>query len=305
MAKSFVDIGHHLTRVMKQSAEAIGVYRHPTAQGDGREDLVKDFLAERVGTTFGVTKGEIVDSLGSTSRTEQHEHDIIVYDQSVASCLHLMGQRRIVRVESVAVVLEVKSTLNADGVGKFVRDVEHLDLLRRFYQLSDLGLAMWSLAASPSTAAREPLDLPKPDDESFSKGLRPTDVLHRGEEGGPRLVFVPEVIPGLFAYTGPSMAAAQEYLERNPLLDLVCVLGEYVVARRAAFERNARPGDPEMVEVAGDDALGAFLTLLEQGLQKFRNSRTWVVPDFKRYARSAHPPPVATRAGPRPSPSIP
>lgn len=105
MASGFQAANRALSRLLLAEAEAVGVFGHKSALGDGREALVRRFLAERVGATFGVTKAEVVDSYGATSG----ELDVVIYDQRVASCLSVLGERRIVRAEAVAVTIEVKS----------------------------------------------------------------------------------------------------------------------------------------------------------------------------------------------------
>ena len=62
MAYDFVTIARRLSRVLKESAQAVGIYDHRTPIGDGREDLVRQLLVDLVGTTFGVTKAEVVDT---------------------------------------------------------------------------------------------------------------------------------------------------------------------------------------------------------------------------------------------------
>ena len=109
MASSQAEIDQKLSRLLIQEAETTGVFAHPTAKGDGREDIIRKKVEQRVGTTFGVTKAEVIDSMGHSSS----EHDFVIYDQSTSSCLHDMLNRRVIRVESLAVTTEVKTELDA------------------------------------------------------------------------------------------------------------------------------------------------------------------------------------------------
>lgn len=92
------------------------MFDHPTAKGDGREDLLRRFLAERVGTTFGVSKAEVVDSEGNTSG----ELDVVIFDQSVASCLIWSvssGNIQLPRSGSDSTRMQTEPRMHEDGYG--------------------------------------------------------------------------------------------------------------------------------------------------------------------------------------------
>jgi hypothetical protein len=105
-------------------------YQHPTGIGDAREDVVRQYLQDILPRRFSVDRGKIFDSEGRLSR----EFDVIVSEaHDVAPAMSLAG-RRIVPVEAVYGVLEVKSTLGRNGYDSFTGAVTELDHMRRYYQ---------------------------------------------------------------------------------------------------------------------------------------------------------------------------
>jgi hypothetical protein len=94
----------------------------------------------------------------------------------------------------------------------------------------------------------------------------------------------------IFAYGGQGEDAALDALISTNLIDMVFVLGKYVVAREAAFY-DCGQGTFNVVRAEGVGSMAALLTLVERALQKGRSSRAWVVPSFRQsYRRSAAPP---------------
>lgn len=105
-------------------------YQHPTGVGDAREDIVRQYLQDILPRRFSVDKGKIFDSEGRLSR----EFDVIISEaHDVAPAMTLAG-RRIVPVEAVYGVLEVKSRLSGEGYDDFGRAVAELDQMRRYYR---------------------------------------------------------------------------------------------------------------------------------------------------------------------------
>lgn len=104
-------------------------YQHPTGIGDAREDTVRQYLQDVLPPRFSVDRGKIFDSEGNLSS----EFDIIIAEaRDVAPAMSLAG-RRIVPIEAVYGVIEVKSDLNPDGYESFIRAVAELDQMRRYY----------------------------------------------------------------------------------------------------------------------------------------------------------------------------
>jgi hypothetical protein len=242
MASSFRETYQALSRQLDQQARAAGVFDHPTAKGDVREKLLRDFLAERVGTTFGVSKAEVVDSKGFTSG----ELDIVIYDQSVASCLNVLGERRIVRAEAVVATIEVKSQFSpSTWVDEHLRVRDGIGRLTRFYRPAPLLSVMKGFLPKEVWAKSE---------EIFANGLSTLDD-HQD---------IPAVVSAYFGFQGPSEDAVQPFIE-GPLLDAVCVLGRYTIAKKkVGFNKRANGTEDTLGYIwgRGDDALGAFVQVL-------------------------------------------
>jgi hypothetical protein len=110
--------------------ERAAFYQHPTGVGDAREDVVRQYLQDILPPRFSVDRGKIFDSEGSLSR----EFDVIVSEaHDIAPAMSLAG-RRIVPIEAVYGVLEVKSVLSGDNFDGFVNAVGELNQMKRYYQ---------------------------------------------------------------------------------------------------------------------------------------------------------------------------
>jgi hypothetical protein len=250
---------------MQEQARAIGVFDHPTAKGDGREDLLRRFLADRIGTTFGVCKAEVVDSRGGTSG----ELDAVIYDQSVASSLTVLGERRIVRVESVVATVEIKSDFGASTWNQeYLRVRNGIGSLHRYYRAGPL------LGALCRTA---PSEIGGPTEAMLRNGLSTLDHFED----------IPAVVSAYFGYDGPKEEESVKSFVETPLLDAVCVLGRYTVAkRRVGFNKRANGTDDArgLVWGRGDEALGAFLQVIETALASVLDARTLVLPATRYFA---------------------
>lgn len=258
MATHFREVNRSLSRLLVEQARSIGVFDHPTAKGDGREDLVRQFLRERVGTTFGVTKAEVVDSCGATSG----ELDVVIYDQSVASCLSVLGERRVVRVESVVATIEVKSNFSpATWVEEHNRVRNGIGTLKRFFKPTPLLRLTQHFMDQAAW---------KNSEEALVAGIGALDD-HQD---------IPAVVSAYFGFDGPSEKSVLPFIQ-TPLLDVVCVLGKYTIAkRRVGFDKAANGTDAARSWVwgRGDDALGAFLQVLEDALANALDARALVLP---------------------------
>jgi hypothetical protein len=266
VASTFRETYRALSRLLHEQARAIGVFDHPTAKGDGREDLLRTFLAERVGTTFGVTKAEVVDSNGLSSG----ELDAVIYDQSVTSCLNVVGERRIVRAEAVVATIEVKSAFSPSTWPEEQKRVEEgIGRLTRFYRPLPF-LSMMQPDLRP--------EVEKKTEEVFKSGLSTLDDHY----------WIPAVVSAYFGYGGPDEDSQEltSFIEA-PLLDVVCVLGKYTIAKeRVGFNKRANDAHGYLWG-RGDDALGAFMQVLENALGRTHDSRVYVHP-LARYYGGEH-----------------
>jgi len=110
--------------------ERAAYYHHPTGTGDAREDAVRRCFQEVLSPRFSVDRGKVFDSQGNLSK----EFDIIIAERDdTAPAMRLAG-RRIVPIEAVYGIIEVKSRLTKDAYESFIEAVVELDSMKRFYK---------------------------------------------------------------------------------------------------------------------------------------------------------------------------
>jgi hypothetical protein len=251
MARTFREILGEISRTLAQSSAEAAVYDHPSGKGEQREDLVRKALRERVGSDFGVSKAEVVDSDGNSAA----EYDVAIYDESASSSLHVTDARRIVRAESLAILVEVKSRLDAGRCSEARDGLTKALALRRYYQPTP-----WMLQVPPEK--RGPI--------------------HEGLPCGDPFQDVPSVVTAIFAYSGPGEDVARKYME-DGAIDVVVVLGQYTLAHKSRGAGHAARSFTVETIAQGDDAFAGFVCVVEDALHAFRFARTWVLPDARRY----------------------
>lgn len=102
---------------------------HKKVKGDRGEEVVKQFLRQRLPESVGVTSGEIIDAKGKRSR----EVDIIVYD-AVNSPLLFAGDVAgsvLVPAEAVIAAVEVKFKLRSQHVSELIEHCRSIKSLSR------------------------------------------------------------------------------------------------------------------------------------------------------------------------------
>jgi hypothetical protein len=161
MGKSYKDAMRTLSK--KLVANGPSNFHHPTAKGDDREGLIQTLFQPRIGATFEAVKGEIVDCHGKTTG----EMDLIIYDRSVGSCVD-QGSRHLVRVESVAATVEIKSQLKLEHLAKaFKKGNKGLLQLLRYYDTTELRDVMGVLSKEGTEEVRT----------RFGSGINPFDCV--------------------------------------------------------------------------------------------------------------------------------
>ncbi len=262
MADDFLDIYRTLSRGLHTRAEEAGIFKHKSAKGDGRENVFVDFLRQRLGASFGVAKGEVVDANGESS----DELDAVVFDQTVSASLHDQGTRRVLRVETVALVIEVRSHLEASSTDAEEEKItKRVGRLRRYYRA--LPFLQMILMANKQEKEKS--------EQIFKDGLLTLDTYQN----------VPRVVHAFFGYDGPKIETISR-LADAPHVDIVCVNGKYTLAKeRPGFDPpTSRPA--ALLAGEGEDALAAFVEQIDQVLQRFRDARNYVTPGANYYSRA-------------------
>lgn len=254
MAKNYREILRIESNKLGPNAET--AFEHPTARGDQRENLFLELLRRHVGSSFGVHKAEVIDSRGHTTG----ELDAVIYDRRTTAAVADEAGRKIVRVEAVAATVEIKSMLRKEDLEQiFEHGNKGLRELRRFY------------APTPI------LSLVSRRDPNWSKS---EDLFRNGLGTTAHHMNIPEIPGFAFGFDGLSKDLVSGPIQLTGV-DAVCVLGKYAAAKRDL----GFPSNPPELELwaEGHDALGAFMFLIEEALDKYLESRQWVSPQWRRY----------------------
>ena len=272
------EIDRLASKALLAEGREMALFENDSARGDGRERGVRPRLQARVGASFGVRKGEVIDALGK--RTE--EYDVVIFDESALPSLRAMDERHVVRVESLVGTIEVKSELDERTLEQVDRSLDRLKQLTRFFSPGPaLRMLATVEAATHVGAAPESLRV----GGSVAKlcaGVSPI-VEHMD---------VRPVFTSVFAYSGPAIDTAVGYLGRHSMLiDAICVLGRYTV-----FCKKPHPMSPPEYVIwgEGDDAWGAFANLIDVAVTRYAAARFWVTPAVARYYRPSADDPLAS-----------
>lgn len=101
---------------LRSSYELVGGVKHDGEKGAFREFFLANFLRPLLPHQFGVGSGVVVDASGNQSR----QTDVIVYDRRRLPPLMLAGDRGLFPIDSVLVMIEVKSILKAEHLSEIV-----------------------------------------------------------------------------------------------------------------------------------------------------------------------------------------
>jgi len=104
---------------------------HPGAKGTAFEESVRAFLRKHFPPAFEVSTGFVVDSTGAISR----QIDVIVSDANRTPVFYQAGELRVVPVEAVYAVIEVKARIDATSIADVWPNLESVKKLekRAFY----------------------------------------------------------------------------------------------------------------------------------------------------------------------------
>jgi len=108
---------------------------HPTLKGDSAEEIVKNFLNKYFTKNLSITSGLIIDSNGKFSK----QQDIIICDADKTPILYEKKDIRVVPVETVYAVIEVKSKLKKNSIPSIIDNALSVKNMEKkaFYTLED------------------------------------------------------------------------------------------------------------------------------------------------------------------------
>jgi len=102
---------------------------HPNHKGQPREWFVRDFLDSHLSERVAIGTGEVIDAKSEPGE-QRNQMDVVVYRRDFPR-IPFGGGVHAYLAESVVATLEVKSTLDDDGILKATRAARRLKLLER------------------------------------------------------------------------------------------------------------------------------------------------------------------------------
>lgn len=108
-------------------AKAQKAFSHSGLKGDANEETVKNFLRQYLPKTLDITTGMLVDSEGNKSR----QLDIIICDSAKTPIFYQSGETRVIPVECVYAVIEVKAFLDKTELEKAYQNMQSVKALKK------------------------------------------------------------------------------------------------------------------------------------------------------------------------------
>lgn len=122
------DIFCSVSKKMKIDFEEItSKIQHNGEKGTARENILQEYLKSYIPEKYSFSKGTIVDCKDVQSK----QIDIIIHDKFLTPYLVDMNDTKIIPIESVYGVIEVKSTLSKDELRKCVKNIESVRKLQK------------------------------------------------------------------------------------------------------------------------------------------------------------------------------
>lgn len=90
--------------------EITKMIEHRGEKGTAREDLIKEFLSQYLPQNFGIERGVIINS----NSEQSNQQDLYIYDKSITPRFIDTEHVKVVPVESVVSIIEVKSELTTE-----------------------------------------------------------------------------------------------------------------------------------------------------------------------------------------------
>jgi hypothetical protein len=128
---------------------------HMGERGSSREEILLSYLRKYIPIKYEMNNGIIIDGTGEQSR----QQDIIIYDSFNSPVLLNMQSTKMIPIESVFSVIEVKSSLNKTEINKCVNNISSVKSLVK-YSLDEINspTAGFVFAFTSSTTLETLLD---------------------------------------------------------------------------------------------------------------------------------------------------
>lgn len=99
-----------------EEADSLNPLDHTGTKGRMREALISRILTSLVPPTWSVETGIVCSSDGDALNTQSGQEDIIIYDRSILPPIFEEAEQRIIPIESVLAIVEVKSQVAAEDI---------------------------------------------------------------------------------------------------------------------------------------------------------------------------------------------
>ena len=124
LSEIFKDITNKLRSEIIQSQK---ITSHTYSKGYYIEEIVREFLRKYLPPSLGVTRGFVVDVDGNIS----NELDIIIFNQNKTPMFYSSGDSRVIPIETVIGVIEVKKNLWGEDLKSIFKNIEELNKLKK------------------------------------------------------------------------------------------------------------------------------------------------------------------------------
>ncbi|MCM3619760.1 hypothetical protein M3936_19500 [Sutcliffiella horikoshii] len=147
---------HAAAKKMQIDFEEVTTHiNHKGERGSSREEILLTYLRKYIPTKYEMNNGVIIDATGEQSR----QQDIIIYDSFNSPVLLNMESTRMVPIESVFSVVEVKSSLNKTEISKCVSNISSVrSLVKNGLDTRNSPTAGFVFAFTSSTSLETLLD---------------------------------------------------------------------------------------------------------------------------------------------------
>lgn len=113
---------------------------HAGLKGDANEETVRKFLRQYLPKTLDITTGMLVDSEGNQSR----QLDIIVCDSAKTPIFFQSGETRVIPIECVYAVIEVKAFLDKTELEKAYKNMRSVKSLTKKAYFNQKGVIIYT-----------------------------------------------------------------------------------------------------------------------------------------------------------------
>ncbi|MGC1375946.1 MAG: DUF6602 domain-containing protein [Anaerolineales bacterium] len=124
---TLIETFRHHSQVLSAKSSALEVIHHDGDRGAEREDLLSELLTPLLPEKIGIGRGEIMATNGNWSKQE----DLILYDKLNCPRLFVGSRSQIFPIESVATIIEVKTSLGTKEIQDATKNISEAKMLSK------------------------------------------------------------------------------------------------------------------------------------------------------------------------------